>query len=113
MPPIVDASTRSLRITSLPNWAFSDLVSFVLSASLKETAVVTWASTIPLYSSTSFSNFSQIETNTDSRLFFVIKETKPSKEEQDAFKYEALKYYKYIEAKKCDDFIFENRDFDD
>ena len=41
------------------------------------------------------------------------KETKPSKEEQDAFKYEALKHYKYIEAKKCDDFIFENRDFDD
>ena len=41
------------------------------------------------------------------------KETKPSKEEQDAFKYEALNHYKYIEAKKCDDFIFENRDFDD
>tara|TARA_R100001509_G_C4743981_1_gene174126 strand:+ start:173 stop:346 length:174 start_codon:yes stop_codon:yes gene_type:complete len=43
------------------------------------------------------------------------KKPETSKEEQDAFKYEALKYYnleKYIEAKKCDDFIFENRDFD-
>ena len=71
MPPIADESIFSESIISLLNCFFKVSTSFALSASVNATAVVTSASKIPLYSKTSFSNFSHIPASTFSRPFLV------------------------------------------